>query len=81
MHGVATKELEWIGSVSADENYMPAPGFSPDDSSMTDSLPDDMMSPEARRLIRNPDGSPVHSSGNSSASGTSSSEGDDPLHR
>jgi hypothetical protein len=57
VHDVATKELEYVQGYgdSFDEAYIPSPGFSPGDT--RSGLPDSAMSPEARALIRNADGS------------------------
>jgi hypothetical protein len=55
MHGVATKELEYVqGSSSMDDarDYMPTPGYTPDDSFISDQA----MSPEAQSLIQKSSG-------------------------
>lgn len=72
MHGVATKELEYVQGygdgvaahrlVDKSAPYMPSPGFTPEDKFMS-ALPDGAMSPEAKSLIRNLDGSSSEDSG------------------
>jgi hypothetical protein len=66
VHGVATKELEYVQGYSdgaaprqlvhESAPYFSSPGFTPEDKFLS-TFPDEAMSPEAKSLIRNPDGS------------------------